>query len=122
MVRLKARYVLFEVLRPDSQGRKIEGKAVLKAVKSIINSHFGEFGIGQCQAMLALRYYNAQSGLGIIRIGRSQAPIVQGALTYIKEIGSQPVVIRVMHVSGTIKKCEIRACNLRKQELTSYSG
>lgn len=118
---MKARYVLFEILHPAPQGRNVEGKAVLKAIRSTVDSHFGEFGTGQCQAMLALRFYNAQSGLGIIRVGRSQASIVQGALTYIKELGGHPVVIRVMHVSGTIRKCEIRASDIKRQELISYS-
>ena len=117
MVRLKARYVLFEILYPTSKSQKIEGSQLMQTLRSSLDAHFGELGAGECQTTLALRYFHSKTQAGILRIGRNQAPLIQGALTYIRSIGGIEVVVMVTHVSGTIKKCKIKALDIRKGEL-----
>lgn len=118
MVRLKARYVLFEILYPED-GMVKDSKAILQALRASIESNFGELGAGRCQSTLAIRYYNPRTSSGIIRIGREQAPIIQAALTCLRHIKNCAVVIRVTHVSGTMKKCEQRAIDIRRAEIMS---
>ena len=117
MVRLKARYVLFEILYPSPGTAVADGKHVLQALRSSIETNFGELGTGRCQSTLAVRYYNPKTSSGIIRIAREQAPIVQGALTHLRQIKGSSVVVRVTHVSGTMKKCEQRAVAIRRAEI-----
>lgn len=117
MVRLKARYVLFEILYPTGKNQKVEGNQLMQTLRSSLETFFGEMGAGECQTTLALRYFHTNTQAGIIRIGRNQAPLIQGALTFIRTIGGVEVVVRVTHVSGTIKKCKRRALGIRKGEV-----
>lgn len=56
-----------------------------------------------------VKYFSTETSTGIIRVGRDNYRVVWGALTQIREIRGRPVVIRVVKVSGTIKKAELEA-------------
>lgn len=56
-----------------------------------------------------MKYFSPATSTGIVRVGREQYRLVWAALTMIKEIRGRPCVIRVVHVSGTIKKAELVA-------------
>lgn len=121
MVRLKARYVLFEILYPGNARLQYRGttdsKAFMRELRGAIETYFGEYGSGQCQNMLGLRFYNPTTGLGILRVGRGQERIVQAALTMIREIGGLPVLVRIRHVSGTVAKSQEHALEISTEEL-----
>lgn len=48
--------------------------------------------------------------------------MVWAALTYIREIQGKPVVIRVVRVSGTIKKAELEAVRRAKVDIERMKG
>lgn len=118
MVRLKTRYILFEILYPGNA--KLDGSALslrnpaaglssrtlFREIRSSIQVNFGELGLGQTQSTLSLRYYSPQTQTGILRVTREHARMVQGALAYICVLEGKSVIIRVLRVSGAIKKSE----------------
>ncbi|GMM50059.1 RNA-binding protein [Starmerella bacillaris] len=119
MVRLKARYLLFEILYPNRAELlgNADGKLFIKTLRQNIETYFGEYGMGQCQSMLVMKFFNPDTGLGIIRVGRGQEKIVQAAMTLMTHMNTDPVIIRIRRVSGTVKKSQEHALAISKQEL-----
>lgn len=120
MVRLKSRYLLFEVLYPDSYNPKnpsslanprarVDYNRLVAAVRGSILDNFGDLGTGLTQATLNLKYFSPATSMGIIRVAREHVRTVQAALTYLGSIDNTTVIIRVLRVSGTIKHSEKHA-------------
>lgn len=134
MVRLKQRYLLFEVLYPPSKPSSnsemldvagfclssqnalltlhqssppsISPKSITNTLRKSIQDHFGEFGAGTCGTQLSVKYFSNKTSTGIIRCGRSGAQTVLAALALIDRIENVRLTIQCTRVSGTIKKCE----------------
>ena len=133
MVRLKQRYILFDILYPPtSKGgvssdeflnfsnssedalltlhqtspTSINQKTLTNAIRRNILDHFGEFGSGMAGMQLTVKYFSNKTSTGIIRCGRQSYHLVVAALTLIDKIEDTNVLIRCTRVSGTIKKCE----------------
>lgn len=70
----------------------------------------------------AVKYFSPATSTGIVRVGREHYRLVWAALTYIKDIRGRPCVIRVVHVSGTIKKAEIQAIKRAKSDILAVSA
>ena len=134
MVRIKQRYILFDILYPPSaDGRitsredfdefsqselnallslhqsspsSISQKALVLAIRKSLQTHFGDFGVGCSGMQLQVKYFSNKTSTGIVRCGRGHFELVVAALALIQRIEDQNVIIRCTHVSGTIKKCE----------------
>lgn len=134
MVRLKQRYILFEILYPPSKlttnselfevaafsqssqnalltlhqssPASINPKSITNTLRRSIQDHFGEFGAGTCGTQLSVKYFSNKTSIGIIRCGRSGAQTVVAALALIDRIENVRLTIHCTRVSGTIKKCE----------------
>lgn len=131
MVRLKQRYILFDVLYPptskglseeflnfsnspqdalltlhQSSPTTINQKSLTTTIRRTIQDHFGEYGSGMAGMQLTVKYFSNKTSTGIIRCGRQNFNLVVAALTLIDRIDDNNVVIRCTKVSGTIKKCE----------------
>ncbi|ODQ77992.1 hypothetical protein BABINDRAFT_163042 [Babjeviella inositovora NRRL Y-12698] len=135
MVRLKTRYILFDILYPDSMSpgyasqrdamlvlhqpspQNINQKILINTLRGIIQEFFGDFGAGTSGISLTLKYFSNKTSTGIIRVGRSAYRIVCAALMMINRLHDNDVVMRVARVSGTIKKCENYAIK-RNNEMT----
>lgn len=64
-----------------------------------------------------MKYFSPTTSTGILRCPREHHRLVWTALTFIKEILGKPVVIRVVRVSGTIKKAEQEGIRRAKDEI-----
>lgn len=136
MVRLKQRYILFDILYPPtsepsgsrenledfinfSKSRQnalltlhrtspssINQKALTQAIRNVIQDHFGDFGAGTAGMQFAIKYFSNKTSTGIIRCGRLSFQMVIAALALMNKLGDEDVIVRCIHVSGTIKKCE----------------
>lgn len=111
MVRLKTRYVLFEILYPETRDlrspkKHADGRKIYRTVRQAVQENFGDLGMGQVQASMNLKYYNPETLTGILRVSREHARLAQAALTYVSAVDGQPVIVRVLRVSGTIRRSE----------------
>lgn len=70
--------------------------------------------MGAVSSTLAVKYFSPLTSKGIVRVGREHFRLVWAALTYINKIDKTGVIIRVIRVSGTIKKCELAAIKANK--------
>lgn len=143
MVRLKSRYILFELLYPESltlppkkapsakpsaagaadpttiQLRQpspptLDARRLVSLIRDTISANFGDYGAGVAGSTLIVKYLSRTTSTAIIRVSRDHFRLAWAALSYITHIGSTNVIVRVMRVSGTIKKCEQEAIRRNK--------
>lgn len=134
MVRLKHRYILFEILYPPSTDTSktprddfvsycnsqidslvvlhqsspgtINQRTLTNCIKNMILDVYGDFGLGEVGMSVLVKYFSSKTSTGIIRCGRTNYKKVVGAMTLIEKLEGNDVIIRCTRVSGTIKKSE----------------
>lgn len=127
MVRLKSRYVLFEVLYPQTspssadssredivlRGHRpspadITGKVLLQEIRRSLQLHLGDYGSGKVCSLLQLKYWSNNTSTGILRCHREDVYLLLTGLFFLRELGNDNlrVIVNPVKVSGTIKKVE----------------
>ncbi|KAF9977640.1 hypothetical protein BGZ73_005356 [Actinomortierella ambigua] len=86
----------------------ISQKDLVFAIKDSIAENFGDYGVGITQRSLTLKYFSPHTNVGILRVSRDEANMVWGAMTFIRQIKGNPCLIKVIHVTGTIKTCQLK--------------
>lgn len=144
MVRLKHRYILFDILYPPSSDPRtgqqrekfqtfssspkdtllslhetspnaINARSIASLLKSVVQDHFGDFGGGTIGLLIIVKYFSNRTSTGIIRCSRTNFHQVMAALALVTKVDNFNVVMRCVHVSGTIKKCEEFSIRRNKQ-------
>lgn len=144
MVRLKHRYILFEVLYPPKvktgSARELESisdfsedpkscllrlhassppsvnpRSLVALIKRVLDDHYGEQASGTIGQLIIVKYFSNKTSSGIIRCNRTDCDLVVAALGLITRVESREVVMRCVHVSGTIRKCETFSIRSTKQ-------
>lgn len=146
MVRLKNRYLLFQIHYPQNTTPSsapspststanptvsrtlafhapspdtLTPKLLLQSLRDSISLYFGDYGSGIVSANLSIKYLSPATSTGIVRCARAHYRLVWAALTWITGLptgnttegrgrggSSVDCVVRVVRVSGTIKKVE----------------
>ncbi|PSN61970.1 hypothetical protein BS50DRAFT_650372 [Corynespora cassiicola Philippines] len=128
MVRVKNRYLVVNLLYPTSSTASNSKDALpelvqfhaptpdafhtgqlMRVIRDGINELFGEYGMGMAGTSLKVNYWSPATSTAIIRCPREHYQMVWAALTFITRLPrpvDAPVVVRVVRVSGTIKKAE----------------
>ncbi|SMN21495.1 similar to Saccharomyces cerevisiae YAL033W POP5 Subunit of both RNase MRP and nuclear RNase P [Maudiozyma saulgeensis] len=128
MVRLKSRYVLFEVIYPSNKlssneslenpiliGHKsspeiISGKLILQEIRRSLQLHLGDYGYGKVNSLLQLKYFSNNTSTGILRCHREDVDLLLVSLFYINKLSNIEndinFIINPVKISGTIKKIE----------------
>lgn len=135
MVRLKHRYILFEILYPppsdprtgpqrekfvafsnspketllslhEASPTSISQKSIASLLKRVVEDHFGELGSGTVGLLIIVKYFSSKTSTGIIRCSRQNFQQVMAAIALVTKVDNYDAVMRCVHVSGTIKKCE----------------
>lgn len=110
----------------------LHGGHLIKVIRDAIQLNMGDLGAGSTSTLsgnlsfffffLAMhfnvpdeiggtlvKYYNAETCVGILRVPISQHKFVWAALSTITEIKNVKCSIRVIHSSGTIQRCQKHA-------------
>ena len=127
MVRLKSRYILFEILYPPtdisveeslSKGdillshhraspAEVSIKAIIQEIRRSLSLNLGDYGSAKCNSLLQLKYFSNKTSTGIIRCHREDCDLVIMALMLMSKIGDvDGLIVNPVKVSGTIKKIE----------------
>ncbi|KAF3989301.1 hypothetical protein FT663_02848 [Candidozyma haemuli var. vulneris] len=144
MVRLKHRYILFDILYPPvSEPRtgtqrakfstfcdnpkdtllalhapspaSINPKTIVNILKNAVHEHFGEISAGGVGQSIIVKYFSNKTSTGIIRCSRQDFQQVMAAIALVTKLDNYDAVMRCVHVSGTIKKCEQYSIRRNKQ-------
>ncbi|KAI4636531.1 hypothetical protein J4E83_001486 [Alternaria metachromatica] len=126
MVRVKNRYLVVNFLYPEPPAKSktqlpdviqihsptpdaLKQGVIVRMIRDGVEDLFGDYGSGMVSSGLKVNYYSPSTSTAIIRCPRDHYEMVWAALTYITHLPKPldtPVVIRVIRVSGTIKKAE----------------
>ena len=101
-LREKKRYLCFEVISKT----KINGfTEVFRQIWLSLSAFLGELGMAKA-SILVLDDYNKNNQRGLIKVGHRYVNEVKSALSLIKTIEKQPVIVRTIGVSGIIRKAK----------------
>ncbi|EOA86891.1 RNA-binding protein pop5 [Exserohilum turcicum] len=127
MVRVKNRYLVVNLLYPEPSAKSktplpdlvqmhsptpdaLKPGFIVRMIRDGVEELFGDYGSGMVSSGLKVNYYSPSTSTAIIRCPRDHYEMVWAALTYTtrlpRPLDNIPVVIRVVRVSGTIKKAE----------------
>ncbi len=120
MVKFKSRYLLVESLYENDKIRNLDPSQMSGIIKKVVESLFGEIGLGKINKNLQIKYMNNHSNLMIVRVSKEHLNLLWTTLSLINEIDGEKVKLHVIGVSGTIKKTEIKAKNLLEKWLINY--
>lgn len=81
-------------------------RSIADVVRKQIQVYFGDYGTGVTGMSLMVKYFSPRTSTGIIRCSREHYQMVCAALTMIDKLNGKDVIVRIVRVSGTIKKCE----------------
>jgi ribonuclease P/MRP protein subunit POP5 len=143
MVRLKHRYLLLNILFPESSAATssstsaapfpltfhlptpshFQAVSLLHLIRESVAELFGDYGVGTI-ASLKVMYFSPATSTAIVRCSRASYRLVWAGLTF---VGSLPgarrggeresCVIRVVRVSGTVRKAEEEAVRRARREI-----
>ncbi|KAJ6258735.1 hypothetical protein Dda_6787 [Drechslerella dactyloides] len=130
MVRVKQRYLLFTILYPAAPAAALPQSmafcqpspanltrtTLAAAIRASISTNFGDWGIGQAGSF-AVKYFSPATSTGILRITRPNYRTLWASLTFLRELAGHPVVIKVVRISGTIRKAEVEAVKLAEDTI-----
>ncbi|SCU82135.1 LAFA_0C09252g1_1 [Lachancea sp. 'fantastica'] len=140
MVRLKSRYILFELLYPTASqeststecsrkeillrhhrtsAAQISTKTIIQELRKVLQYNFGDYGAGKVNSLLQMKYFSNRTSTGIIRCSREDYELVVVALTLMNKIeGIEDIIVNPVKVSGTIKRIEQHAIRRSERLLT----
>ena len=131
MVRIKHRYILFEILYPNtprneqsnsssnisnssiqlipfhrSSPNEITPKVLLKLLRKSLSLYFGDYGSGISSASLQIKYFSNKTLNGILRVARENVKLVHFCLTLLNQILNYNVSVHVLRISATISHAQ----------------
>ena len=102
----------------------LHGGNLVKYIRDAIQLNVGDYGAGSTSTISGtlflillisringelVKYYNAETCVGILRVPFSQHASVWAVLSTISEMKNVKCSIRVVHSSGTIQRCQKKA-------------
>ena len=95
----------------------LQSYSLQSALREAFGQLFGEFVLGRVNQSLQVRYLNTLTNTAIIRVARADHRALALALLFLKELKGKAILIKTIHVSGTIRKCQIAAIKMQKQSM-----
>lgn len=140
MVRVKNRYLVAQILFPSMAVPSTAIPATLQfhsptpsyvnipillaQIRLNISTLFGDYGLGVTSSSLKMIYFSQATSTFIIRCPRAHFRLVWAALTFMERLpGARrgddgwPCVVRVVRVSGTVKKAEEDVVRRARREI-----
>uniref|UniRef100_A0A0B7B3Z7 Ribonuclease P/MRP protein subunit POP5 n=1 Tax=Arion vulgaris TaxID=1028688 RepID=A0A0B7B3Z7_9EUPU len=119
MVRFKNRYLLCELVFPDTkkESPNIDSKTVYFAVRDAVLDAHGDYGLGAVQFSLSVKYFNIKTNIVIIRVERMYFDIVASSVIFVRKIGIHNVIIKTLHVGGSVRACQKFLITYHKKNL-----
>ncbi|GHJ87752.1 hypothetical protein NliqN6_4154 [Naganishia liquefaciens] len=104
----------------STPGAVVQNNQIWQAVRDSVMDVCGDVGWGKVASSLQVKYYSPTTSLCIIRVAREHVRTAWTGLTFVNEIGGQPVIPRVVAVSGTIKKLHFAAIRYSREITALY--
>ena len=103
MVRFKNRYLTFAVRWGEEGAARLSPSKIAELLRASLALNFGAHGSGAEERALQVKYYDAVTGLGMVRCTREGKHRVWASMTFINEAGGKGVALTVLDSSGSIR-------------------
>lgn len=100
----KKRYLIYEV----KSEKALEPREVKQAIEKKMLEFLGELGYGKAGIIIMDEF---QDNKGIIRMATKSLDNVKAALTLVKKVGDQKVIVKSVGVSGILNKAKSKFLN-----------
>ena len=120
MVKFKSRYILVETLYENERNQPFDGGKIAIVLKNAGENFFGDVGIGKLNKNLQVKYMNNYTNMLIVRCGKEFVKLLWTAIAMINNIDGVKTRMHVIGVSGTIKRCEMRAKKFLEKWICNY--
>ncbi|GAA6060865.1 hypothetical protein JCM10212_006245 [Sporobolomyces blumeae] len=91
--------------------------ALIHLLRESLSVNFGDVGAGEVGGTFSIKYLSPTTQTLILRVSREHYRTLWAALTLLRRVGGREVVVRVVHVSGTIRKVQHAAIALDRREI-----
>lgn len=120
MVKFKSRYFLVETLYENGRCQPFDTAKIALTLKQNTENLFGDVGVGKLHKNLQVKYMNNVTNLLIIRVGKENYKLIWSIIGLINNIDGIKMRMRILGLSGTIKKCEKKAKKLLEKWMSNY--
>jgi RNase P/RNase MRP subunit POP5 len=123
MVKFKSRYLLVEIQyenETNNQVKQFDATQLYNHLVKQIKLLFGDAGLGKIKRNFQVKYSNNFTNMVIMRIGKEYLEILWTSLALITSIEGSNLRFKIINVSGTIKKVEIKATEYLQNWLINY--
>ena len=112
-MRFKRRYFCVEILFQDDlnalnkiQWHKLKHTNLTETIHDSIEKFYGDLGIATLMPSFSVIYFNSITNLALLRTSRDLQKKFANLLAFTRKIGQFNVTFKVVHISGSIKKCK----------------
>jgi ribonuclease P/MRP protein subunit POP5 len=112
-MRFKRRYFCVEILFQDDlnalnklQWHKLKHTNLTETIHESIENFYGDLGMATMMPSFSVIYFNSITNLALLRTSRDLQKKFANLLAFTRKIGQFNVTFKVVHVSGSIKKCK----------------
>ena len=95
----------------------LQSYQLLVSLREAILFHFGDLVVGRLNQSLGVRYLNTLTNLAIIRCARADHRAVGATLSFITSLRNRGVIIKTVHLAGTIRSCQKAAVKLQRRRM-----
>jgi ribonuclease P/MRP protein subunit POP5 len=124
MVRLKTRYILFQLRYPE-QGNIVEtglaneipsessntltNKILASTLRLSMSKNFGDRALSDTLTSFVIKYFSNKTSTGILRVHYDAVETILAAMFFVQTLEGRNVIWESVGISGSISKCERRA-------------
>ena len=123
MVRFKNRYLLAEFRWHDARvDDSLTENVLVGVLRQGLALNFGDVAAGAALGSLSLKYWNAVTGLAVVRCGRDIHREVWATMTLMREVKGRSVVVRVLHNGSTLRSSSALGAREERGGVRAISG
>lgn len=120
MVKFKSRYILIEMLYQGDKNQPFDSSKIAYVLRMTVEKYFGDVGLGKLSKNLQVKYMNNYTNMVIIRTSKENLKMLWTAIAMISSIDTVCTRMKIIGISGTIKRCEMRANKYLTQWMANY--
>ncbi|BGP52100.1 RNA-binding protein pop5 [Rhodotorula kratochvilovae] len=129
MVRFKHRYLLVSLVFPAAlspstpdadapfEPPQLTEGSLITLLRDSLAVNSGDLGAGEVGGTFSIKYLSPSTSTLILRVSREHHRTLWAALTLLRKVGGVECVVRVVHVSGTIRKTQHAAIQHDRAEI-----
>lgn len=124
MVRLKSRYILFQLRYPQPGDVPFQGlpndiptestsslnaRTLVSTLRLSMSKNFGDEALADTLTSFVIKYFSNKTSIGILKVHRDAVEKVLAAMFFVQTLEGRDVIWESVGISGSISKCEKRA-------------